>query len=574
MKLTRILLGLTIVATAMPALAQLAPEWKKTYGDPEGLRDDLPKIAVDPSGNTSVSLVAAYTDYGQDIVTVRYDPAGRQLWRKRWNNVKWNCNDAPDDVTCDAAGNTYVVGTTWNGLNETHWDGTKVGDGTEFDIVVIKYGPTGDLLWQRRYDDAIMWQDFGTRIRVDRSGNVFVAGDSMSRAAADHPVTPNWLNYDFVTLKFDPNGKLLWKRTWNDPQQLDDRLSDMVLDPDGNVYIAGRGARYDGGWQWDQVTIKYSADGKPLWVRSHRGTADMLPNAMIPRKMLLDAQGNVYVCVWDTGTNGRDLLLLKYTSAGGVAWKRNWRKDREDVAMDMVLDSKGNVIVACDSEPVISPGYQISDSLLLKFAPNGNLLWEQRYNGPDDNWDGDSQLEIDEFDNLYVGLQSQSIGYNYTVLKYAPQGVRKWVWRYDHPNSGSDAILGMVYGQDGLLRMTGTVQADGYLDVLTTALRVASVEPMVIPTVASISLASTTVNGASSTQLTVRLSAPAPEGGASVKLVNDCSYATTNMSVDIPKGATTGTVTVSTNYVPYQMQAHLKAVYNSTSKTAVLTIKP
>src|SRR5262245_64423756 len=42
------------------------------------------------------------------------------------------------------------------------------------------------------------------------------------------------------------------------------------------------------------------------------------------------------------------------------------------------------------------------DYATVKYSSSGDLLWVQRYNGPDDNWDAATELVLDAAGNVYV----------------------------------------------------------------------------------------------------------------------------------------------------------------------------
>jgi hypothetical protein len=92
-----------------------------------------------------------------------------------------------------------------------------------------------------------------------------------------------------------------------------------------------------------------------------------------------------------------------------------------------------------------------------------------------------------------------------------------------------------------------------------------------LPTVASLTLKPTSVvGGAQSSTGTVKLSGPAPAGGAQVLLSSNNSAASVPPSVTVPAGATSATFTVSTSVVLVSTSANISASYNGTSRTATL----
>ena len=64
---------------------------------------------------------------------------------------------------------------------------------------------------------------------LDGNGNVYVTGGSYGgRSGAD-----------YATLKYDPDGKLLWESRYNGPGNGRDKLRAIAVGGNGNVYVTG-----------------------------------------------------------------------------------------------------------------------------------------------------------------------------------------------------------------------------------------------------------------------------------------------------------------------------------------------
>lgn len=93
-------------------------------------------------------------------------------------------------------------------------------------------------------------------------------------------------------------------------------------------------------------------------------------------------------------------------------------------------------------------------------------------------------------------------------------------------------------------------------------------------TLSSLTLSSSSVRGGSSVTGTVRLTAPAPTGGAVVTLASsDTTTATVPATVTVPEGATSKTFTISTSTVSSDRTVTISATYAGITKTAALTVK-
>jgi uncharacterized delta-60 repeat protein len=100
-------------------------QWASRYNGTGNSLDEATSIAVDAAGNVYVSGQSIAAGTGDDYTTIKYSPAGAQLWLQRYNGPA-NSGDQASQMVIDAAGNVYVTG------------GSE-GNGTSTDYATIKY---------------------------------------------------------------------------------------------------------------------------------------------------------------------------------------------------------------------------------------------------------------------------------------------------------------------------------------------------------------------------------------------------------------------------------------------------
>jgi len=162
--------------------------WERRYSNPFWDRDndDAYAIAVDGSGNVYVTGRSYGSGTRDDYATIKYDPAGNQLWVQRYNGPG-NYDDEARAIAIDDYGNVYVTGCSYG------------GPGVLNDYATIKYNSNGDTVWVRRYNGPGNGYDYGNAIVVDSYGNVYVTGSSPQNYR--YPYGPNyatikyWQNY-------------------------------------------------------------------------------------------------------------------------------------------------------------------------------------------------------------------------------------------------------------------------------------------------------------------------------------------------------------------------------------------
>jgi hypothetical protein len=164
-------------------------------------------------------------------------------------------------------GSIYLVGHTTS-------FGTGVADG-DLDIFLIKYSPTGAIVWQRTYGigrtepfrDA---SDFAADVEVAPDGTIWVAGTQVGRV---------------LLVQFDANGNLLSERT------IDGADSPRAIDiaTDGSIYVAG--FEFPGTGQGDAFVMKFTSTGSLVWLKTW-GFDDGFENAF---GVAAASDGSVYI---------------------------------------------------------------------------------------------------------------------------------------------------------------------------------------------------------------------------------------------------------------------------------------
>lgn len=133
------------------------------------------------------------------------------------------------------------------------------------DFATIKYSSAGDMLWVRRYNGPGNGSDYTSALAVDNGGNIYVTGSGFSA-----------YNYDYTTIKYDPDGALIWIRTFDGLAYYNDYTIALAVDDSDNAYVTGNSVddiacRFGCVYLYSTVTIKYGPGGDSLWVRRSVG---------------------------------------------------------------------------------------------------------------------------------------------------------------------------------------------------------------------------------------------------------------------------------------------------------------
>jgi uncharacterized delta-60 repeat protein len=142
-------------------------------------------------------------------------------------------------------------------------------------------------------------------------------------------------------------------------------------------------------------------------------------------------------------------------AAQNVEWVRNYISGYTpafDHVYDITVDSYGNSFVTGLSYGADTMG----DIATIKYNTYGDTVWVRRYNGPGDNWDHSYAIAIDAAGNVYIAGKSftDSLDYDYTVLKYNTAGALQWANHYDNANS-ADVAVAIAVDDEGNVYVTG-----------------------------------------------------------------------------------------------------------------------
>lgn len=387
-----------------------------------------------------------------------------QQWAARYD--KLNGVDEAVDVAVDGNGNSYVTGNSQNGTFYSNWatikynavgtpvwtktyngpgngydkpaaivtdslgnvyvTGSSVGTLTDVDYVTIKYNPNGTVLWSRSYNSGGSGRDIPSALAVDSTGNVYITGQSWNSTCC---------SYDYVTIKYNAVGTALWTKRYNHTYSSTDIPTAIAVDKTGNVYVTGRS---DGGASnYDYATIKYGSNGTQLWVKRYLGIPTGAANIDYAKGIAIDGTGNIIV----TGQSGAassgsagDYATVKYNPAGTQLWVKRFDGNAhyEDDAKAVAVDALGNIFVTGWSMTAQTGVQTLPAYATIKYSPAGTQLWSRLYRGLN-KVDYATALALDTAGNVYVTGNS-SVGpfgdYDYSTVKYSTSGVQQWAKTY------------------------------------------------------------------------------------------------------------------------------------------------
>ena len=146
--------------------------------------------------------------------------------------------------------------------------------------------------------------------------------------------------------------------------------------------------------------------------------------------------------------------------------RQNGDANSSNQANGLVVDPKGNIIVTGVSNG-IGTG---ADYTTIKYANDGSKKWLKRYNGPGNSGDEAVAIVADNKCNVYVTGSStgSGTGGDFATIKYDDDGNAKWVKRYNGPGNGIDKAFAITLDEDGNVYVTGSSAGSGTGGDITT----------------------------------------------------------------------------------------------------------
>lgn len=399
----QLFISLSTALQAQPVL-----EWVRNFNGSSNQLDYGRALQIDASGNSYIAGTISSQSTGKDIAVIKYDPQGVQQWIATYNGTN-NNDDWGYALVIDSAGNSYVTGFTSTPSNGK-------------DFVTVKFDTAGNFLWMQQYDGTANADDAANHIAIDPWANISVTGISKGNGTGD----------DYVTIKYDASGTQLWLARYDGPASGTDDARTITADIQGNVYVSG--GSVGTGSDYDFTTIKYNTLGIQQWVARYNGPANAYDLVYYQGSIVVDSLGNVYVTGYSTGTDSSlDYATVKYDSAGVQLWATRFSTEVNgtDYADNITLDDSLNVYVTGASKN--SPND--FDFATVKYNSAGVQQWVAYYNGSANSWDEAYGVVTDDSLNVYIVGRSPGTGTStdFVTIKYDPNGNQVWEMRYNNP---------------------------------------------------------------------------------------------------------------------------------------------
>ncbi|MBL0105161.1 MAG: T9SS type A sorting domain-containing protein [Bacteroidetes bacterium] len=368
-----------------------------------------------------------------DILYAKYNSAGQLIWAKHAGGTS---GDVGWGIGLDASQNIYTVG------EFEYTAGFGPGDSISVygsnDIFLTKHTSDGTFQWAKNFGGSS--DDKAKAIAVDDAGNCYITGYFSSNGSfGSVNLTSSSSSNDVVLFKTNSTGTVLWAKKGGGTKE--DRGRGVVLDGQGNVYITGTfttSATFNGNNISSTGTnstfvAKYDINGNFQWVRSSGACCDTTRGNAIS----VDASGNVYIAGYfksqtTIGSNSftsfgsSDVIVMKYDPNGNVLWAKQAGGPYEDMAYACTYDQRNDLLYVTgqiDDHGYFGTIYVGAagnrDAFTVAYDPNGNEVWARPGGG--NQRDAGQAITCDTLGNIYTsGFFNDTASFGTSTLQGYP----------------------------------------------------------------------------------------------------------------------------------------------------------
>jgi len=339
---------------------------------------------------------------------------------------------------------------------------------------LLKLNPAGDLLW--RYQETSPSSDVMRLLGEDSLGRIGV-------------------QLGLTAMLFNPDGTLLWRRTYTPTEGSLPAGVDGALYPDGAMAITGRYRRF--GFpedSWISFALRLNGEGTLIWQRANlaawQGLYDIEPLATGY------SDGSLWVLSQSGSRSMPAFTMARLDAAGNLLWSRSFEVPANVVNLtpqQLLVNSDATVTGAVDQASLLrwftclSDGTVLNDQMrpvqiashdrvrklmpapdggvyaaiesisqrrLRRYSATGELLWDRSI-GHFNDIAADSEGFIVALSTSTSGETASDI----RLMRYAPDG--QPVWTRAYPVAGSEWSQRLHVGIDGAIYVAATSLQNG-----------------------------------------------------------------------------------------------------------------
>lgn len=267
-------------------------------------------------------------------------------WEKAYRGTNV---DQLTGISPTSDGGFIAAGTSYSGTGLDKTDANRDINMVSSDYWVVKCDAQGNVQWEKTYGGT--YQDWTGIAREHPQGGYIIVGSSMSGIGGEKTDSVRgsggWA--DYWVIRTDAQGNVLWDKTLGGAHM--DIATDVIVTSDMGFLVGGY-SRSQAGGEKTQSNHDASSATADYWI------------------VKLDVNGTIQ---WDKrfgGQNNESLNNLVQTSDGGY----------------LISGTSASGVSGERSQPNWDMSYSTSDYWIVKTDAAGNISWEKRYGGIDEEY--------------------------------------------------------------------------------------------------------------------------------------------------------------------------------------------
>ena len=201
---------------------------------------------------------------------------------------------------------------------------------------VVKIDETGSIVWNKTFGNS--------GDTAARTGVLAPDGDYM---VAGYTASQNSSNYDFLLMKLDSAGNMVWNKTYGDQES--QKAYSMAKAADGYVIVGDTESPQT---DIDAWVVKVDYNGDLLWAKTEGGKNADSPSFIIPSK---DGGYLVAGFTFSFGAGNRDFWLFKIDDSGKVLWSCTQGDAGYQEAYSVIQTSENQYVMVGWTDPPGQP---------------------------------------------------------------------------------------------------------------------------------------------------------------------------------------------------------------------------
>jgi hypothetical protein len=310
------------------------PRWPRTFGGTGADIGYSVAQALDGGYFVCGSSSNFTSEQGTDLAVLRTDRNGDTLWTRSVGGAE---NEAAYSAVATSDSGFVVCG-----------ERSRTGIGGN--VLLMKFGKTGNIVWEKDFDVGALEAGFCVRKTLD--GGFVIAGYAAGESGGNPQIDGG---SSMLLIRTDSEGNYQWAKRYTASGE--DAGSSVVVNDDGGFTVCGLtvgGGVKPLGWtggptvtESDIFVVRTNFAGDTLWSRKF-GTSAAAERAY---DIALTSTGD-YIIVGTstssaggTGATGSDACLLKVSKWGGQTWIRTIGKAGDDAAKSVAVQSNEGFVL-------------------------------------------------------------------------------------------------------------------------------------------------------------------------------------------------------------------------------------